>query len=132
MPDESAKETEARLALIERAQDRIDSRLDGGAKAFETIRRELDTLVERTTLKPLPIWQILLAVFGVLGTLMGVWWQARGELDGKATTQEVQQVKSDTAADRLLLTMLKTTQEVTQRDVSEIKADVKEMMRKGR
>jgi len=118
------------MSQIERLYERSEARLDGGAKTFEAIRKDLESLTQRTTPKPLPIWQIIVACFGMSGTILGAWWTARGELDAKANVQDVASVRADVTDQRVMLSSMKTVQEATQRDVAEIKADVKEVMRR--
>ena len=121
-----------RLANLERLHERVEARLDGGAKAFDAIRKELDVLIARTAPKQYPIWSILGVVLATLTTVFGVWWQARGEIDAKASVADVAAVQREVTEQRVVLSSVKTVQDSTQRDVAEIKADVKEIMRRGR
>lgn len=121
-----------RIANLERLHERVEARLDGGAKAFDAIRKELDVLIARTAPKQYPIWSILGVVLATLTTVFGVWWQARGEIDAKANVSDVAAVQREVTEHRVVLSSVKTLQESTQRDVAEIKSDVKEVMRRGR
>jgi predicted nucleic acid-binding Zn-ribbon protein len=120
---------EHRVDELEKHKERVEARFDGGMKAFDAIRKEIDKLVEKTTPKALPIWQILLAVFGMLGTLLGVWWSARGELDAKANAADVQAIfsplKTEVEEQRIVLTSVKATAENTSKQVDEMKSDTK-------
>ena len=114
-----------RVTELEKHKERVEIRLDGGAKAFDAVRKELDRLVERTTPKALPIWQTIVAAFGILGTFLGVWWTFRGELDSKANAADVEAVRSAVTEQRILLTNVKNTSDNTAQVLGEMKADVK-------
>jgi len=114
-----------RVTELEKHKERVEIRLDGGAKAFDAVRKELDRLVERTTPKALPIWQTIVAAFGILGTILGVWWTFRGELDSKANAADVEAVRSAVTEQRILLTNVKNTSDNTAQVLGEMKADVK-------
>lgn len=118
-----------RVVELEKHRERVESRLDGGAKAFDSVRKEIDKLVSITAPKPLPVWQILGVVIGTLVTILGVWWQARGEVDAKANTSDVQgmflPLQKEVQEQRVILTGVKLTGENTAQAVGEMKADAK-------
>ena len=118
-------EITSRVSELERHRERVEVRLEGGAKAFDSVRKELDRLVERTTPKALPIWQIFIAAFGILGTILGVWWTFRGELDSKANAADVEAVRSAVTEQRIILTNVRNTSDNTAQVLGEMKADVK-------
>jgi predicted nucleic acid-binding Zn-ribbon protein len=121
-----AEETiERRVDELEKHRERVEARLDGGAKAFDAVRKEIDKLVERTNPKAIPIWQILGVVLATLTTVFGVWWQARGEIDSKASAADVSAVQREVNEQRVVLTSVKSTAENTAQQLGEMKADVK-------
>lgn len=126
MVDDEIKE---RVIELEKHRERVETRLDGGAKAFESVRKDLEELERRTAPKPLPVWQILGVVTGTLITVLTVWWQARGEIDAKANVTDVQNlvapVQKEVQEQRVILTGVKATGENTSQVLGEMKSDVK-------
>ena len=118
-------EIERRVDELEKHRERVEARLDGGAKAFDSVRKEIDKLVEKTNPKAIPVWQILGVVFATATTVLGVWWQARGEIDSKANAADVAAVQREVTEQRVVLTSVRATAENTSQQLGEMKSDVK-------
>ncbi len=121
-------------------------RFENGTKAFEEIRNELHS--HRP--KPLPVWQMFISGVGLLVTILSAWWalssmfaerptasevrdtlEAHAKSEHPATAARQAELQHEQTEQKLLMNNLMNAQQQMNRDLAEIKADVK-IMRRGR
>lgn len=127
---------------MEWQQESIDKRLNEGAETFSEVRQSIKDIHEQLKPKPIPMWKVASFALTIM-LLVGAWiWQAarypdRDEFNearqtGEAKTDlvqiEVTHLKLEQVKMQSNISQIKSSQARTERDVGEIKSDIKSLM----